>query len=314
MTGSEAVGEGSCACATATMQPELSQTRRQVRQAVESPSLAGRCDGPCVGTPALELRRVTFRRGDTAILGGVTWRARVGERWALLGPNGAGKSTLLSFCGPLAHPTSGTVDVLGHRLGRVDLQELRRSIGHVNPRHPVQGPLTVEQVFLTGLTGSAATRQRWAPSNRKSERARELIAQIGMSHRTSATWTNLSQGERTRTLIARALMPEPRLLLLDEPTTGLDVAAREQLLETIDTLQVSAPDLTSVLVTHHLEKLPVTTSHAMLLSSGQVTASGPVETVLTTDRVTQTFKHPIAVHRADGRWSARATPPHAIHS
>jgi iron complex transport system ATP-binding protein len=254
----------------------------------------------------LELRDVTFRREGRHILEDIRFVVRTGEHWALLGPNGAGKSTVLGFCGAVAFPTSGTVDVLGRRLGRVELQELRRHIGHVNPRHPVRSPLTVTDVVLTGLTGSIEPPMRWEATAAELAHALELIGAIGLDDRRDARWPTLSQGERGRALIARALISEPRLLLLDEPTTGLDVAAREQLLETIDGLSVAVPDLASVLVTHHLEELPETTSHALLLSHGRIVASGPIEEAVTTETVTAAFEHPIRVERAEGRWSARA--------
>ncbi|GAA0421753.1 ATP-binding cassette domain-containing protein [Leifsonia naganoensis] len=261
-------------------------------------------------TPAapavLELREVTFRRDGTHILDGIDLTVRAGEHWALLGPNGAGKSTVLGFCGALTFPTSGTVDVLGRRLGRVELQELRRHIGHVNPRHPVRSPLTVTEVVLTGLTGSLEPPMRWEATVEQIARAHELLHSVGLDSRRDARWPTLSQGERGRTLIARALIADPQLLLLDEPTTGLDVAAREQLLETIDGLAHTAPDLASVLVTHHLEELPETTTHALLISHGRIVATGPIEQAVTTETVTRAFEHAIRVERADGRWSARA--------
>ena len=254
----------------------------------------------------LELRDVTFRRDGTQILDGIDLTVRAGEHWALLGPNGAGKSTVLGFCGALTFPTSGTVDVLGRRLGRVELQELRRHIGHVNPRHPVRSPLSVTDVVLTGITGTLERPMRWEPTAAELARARELIHTVGLDEHRESRWPTLSQGERGRSLIARALISDPRLLLLDEPTTGLDVAAREQLLETIDDLSHSAPELASVLVTHHLEELPETTTHALLLSHGRIVAVGAIADAITTENVTRAFEHPIRVERADGRWSARA--------
>ncbi|MER7003797.1 ATP-binding cassette domain-containing protein [Dactylosporangium sp. NPDC000555] len=260
----------------------------------------------------LELRDVTFRREGTHILHGIDLTVRAGEHWALLGPNGAGKSTVLGFCGALTHPTSGTVDVLGRRLGRVELQALRRDIGHVNPRHPLRSPLTVTEVVLTGITGTIETPMRWVPTAEQVRKARSLIAGVGLSSRSDAIWPTLSQGERGRTLIARALAADPRLLLLDEPTTGLDVAAREQLLETVDALAHTAPDLASILVTHHLEELPESTTHALVLSHGKAIRAGRVEDVVTTETITRAFEYPIAVTREHGRWSARAVrDPHA---
>jgi iron complex transport system ATP-binding protein len=254
----------------------------------------------------LELHDVTFRRDGRSILDGIELTVRAGEHWALLGPNGAGKSTMLGFCGAMTFPTSGTVDVLGRRLGRVELQELRRHIGHVNPRHPVRSPLTVLEVVLTGLTGTLEPPMRWEPAAGETQRALDLIDTVGLGDRADARWPTMSQGERGRALIARALVAEPSLLLLDEPTTGLDVAAREQLLETVDDLSHSAPELASVLVTHHLEELPETTTHALLIAHGRIVASGGIEEAVTTETVTAAFEHAIRVERDGGRWSARA--------
>ncbi|SDU81521.1 ABC transporter ATP-binding protein [Gordonia westfalica] len=253
----------------------------------------------------LRLDSVDFVRQGRSILSDVDWTVRAGERWALIGPNGAGKSTILSLCGAEQFPTRGTVDVLGHRLGRVEIRRLRESIGHVNPRHPLRSPLTIREVVLTGATGTTEVMDHWTPDNETLARADELIETLGLSALASAPWTNLSQGERGRTLIARALLPSPRLLLLDEPSTGLDVAARERLLRTVDTLHRSHPDLATVLVTHHLEELPETTTHAVLVSGGRVLAAGPVHDVLTTELVTRCFDYPIEIDYRDGRWSAR---------
>ncbi|GIM88293.1 ABC transporter ATP-binding protein [Paractinoplanes toevensis] len=257
----------------------------------------------------LHLDRVTFRRDGKQILYGIDYTVNAGEHWVMLGPNGAGKSTVLGFCGAVTHPTSGTVHVLGRQLGTVELQALRRSIGHVNPRHPLRSPLTVREVVLTGLTGTVETPSRWEPTAAQLGRARELIDLLGLAARAEDRWPTLSQGERGRALIARALVADPRLLLLDEPTTGLDVAAREQLLDTVDLLHRTHPELASVLVTHHLEELPEGTTHALLIAEGRVVAAGPVHAVLTSENVTAAFRHPIDVEFRDGRWSARAARP-----
>lgn len=254
----------------------------------------------------LEFRGVRFVRQGRVLLDDVSFEVRSGEHWALIGPNGAGKSTILSLAGAVQHPSSGEVHVLGQRIGRVELQALRRSIGHVNPRHPLGSGLSIREVVLTGLTGSVELVPRWAPSADDRERADAFVELLGLADRAAEPWTTLSQGERGRTLIARALMTDPRLLLLDEPSTGLDVAAREQLLETLDRVRETHPGLASVLVTHHLEELPSTTSHAMLLAHGRVTAIGPAATVLTTANVTAAFAHPIAIEHRHGRWHAHS--------
>ncbi|UOE46135.1 ATP-binding cassette domain-containing protein [Agromyces larvae] len=256
--------------------------------------------------PVPQLDGVVFRREGRAILDDISFTVRAGEHWALLGPNGAGKSTILGMCGAVTHPTSGSVQVLGERLGRVELQALRRRIGHVNPRHPLESGRTVREVVLTGLTGTIERPMHWAPNADELAAADRLIDQLGLADRRDARWPTLSQGERGRTLIARALISEPRLLLLDEPSTGLDVAAREQLLETVDDLERTHPELASVLVTHHLEELPATTTHALLISHGRIVAVGGADEVVTSEHVSAAFEHPIRVGRDDGRWSARA--------
>ncbi|MBO9625853.1 MAG: ATP-binding cassette domain-containing protein [Microbacterium sp.] len=257
-------------------------------------------------TAVLRLDAVTFRRNGREILHGIDLSVNAGEHWALLGPNGAGKSTILGFCGAQAHPTTGTVDVLGKRLGRVDMQELRRHIGHVNPRHPIRSDLSALDVVLTGFTGTVERMMRWDPTDAERERAVDLLALVGLAGADDARWPTMSQGERGRSLIARALAASPALLLLDEPTTGLDVAAREQLLETVDDLSRTEPDVASVLVTHHLEELPESTTHAMVIADGRAVAAGAVGDVLTSAVISEAFRHPIDVAHDDGRWSARA--------
>lgn len=276
-----------------------------------SPVPAG--DVPAGGTPVsdvpaavLELKDVTFRRDGKQILHGVSFAVAEGEHWALLGPNGAGKSTILSFCGAVTFPSSGTVRVLGEEMGRVELAAVRRSIGHVNPRHPLRTPLCVRDVVLTGITGTIELPLRWQPSAAEVSRAESLIDSVGLAGKAEARWPALSQGERGRALIARALAADPRLLLLDEPSSGLDVAAREQLLQTLDLLDEAHPGVASVLVTHHLEELPATTTHALLLSGGSVVAAGRAATTVTTEHVSAAFGHPITVQYHDGRWTARA--------
>ncbi len=254
----------------------------------------------------MELQDVTFRRSGTQILDGISLTVRAGEQWALLGPNGAGKSTILSLCGAEAHPTTGSVTVLGGRLGRVELQQLRRTIGHVNPRHPLSFPLRLREVVSTGITGTIDIPVRWQPEAADMARVDALIETLGLSHRAQDRWTTLSQGERGRALIARALVCRPQILLLDEPSTGLDLAAREQLLETLDKLVVSHPEMASIVVTHHLEELPTTTTHALLIADGRVVAQGPARSVITSENISEAFAHPIRVSVDDGRWMARA--------
>ncbi|WP_137726024.1 ABC transporter ATP-binding protein [Prescottella subtropica] len=258
--------------------------------------------------PVLRTDGVHLVRDGRAILSDIDIRVERGQHWVLLGANGAGKSTLLGLLGAVTHPTRGTVHVLGHRLGRVDMRELRAHIGHVNPRHAIDRPLTVRDVVLTGLTNTPEFVQRWQPSDTDRARAAELIAMMGMSSRIDARWPVLSQGERGRALIARALMPQPPVLLLDEPATGLDLAAREQLLTALDDMRAQHPEMASILVTHHIEEIPTTTTHAVLLRDGRVTAQGRAVEVITTERITECFDHPIDIVCHGGRYAARSRP------
>lgn len=254
----------------------------------------------------LQVRDIGFVRGGRHLLADVSVTVEAGQSWVVLGPNGAGKSTLLNLFGATAHPTTGTVDVLGHRLGRVDMRELRTHIGHVNPRHRVDAPLTAREVVLTGLTNTPEFVPRWSPSADEVRRADELIASLGLADRAQARWQVMSQGERGRTLIARALIGEPHLLILDEPATGLDLAAREQLLAAMDRLRDSDPGLATVLVTHHIEEIPATTSHALLLREGRIVAQGEAADVLTSAAISACFDHPISIAMSNGRWFAQA--------
>jgi iron complex transport system ATP-binding protein len=254
----------------------------------------------------LKMAGVDLVRGERLLLHQVSVTVQAGEHWALLGANGAGKSTLLRIMSTYAHPTRGQVDILGYRLGRVNVFGLRPWIGHVSPHHPLENSRVVREIVLTGLTGTIATVPRWTPSVADQARAAALIELMGLDRLADARWGTLSQGERGRTLIARALMPEPRLLLLDEPAAGLDVAGREQLLVSLAGLCEQRPGLATVLVTHHLEELPTSTSHALLLRGGQMLAAGAVADVLTTDLVSACFDYPIAIARHAGRWASSA--------
>jgi iron complex transport system ATP-binding protein len=246
----------------------------------------------------------------TDLLHGVSWRVRAGEHWALLGPNGAGKTTLLSMAGARRHPSAGTVRVLGERLGRVDMRELRRLIGVVDPALRMPDELAAEAVVLTGATGSVQPLwHRYGAAERA--RAGQLLELMGCAHLAARRVGTCSQGERGRVRIARALMPSPRLLLLDEPASGLDLAARERLLAALGELASLEPDLATVVVSHHLEDLPPHTTHALLLAGGQMVAAGEVDGALTGEAVSACFGLGVEVRRHDGRWLATMTGPAA---
>jgi len=247
--------------------------------------------------------RVDLVRDGQLLLDQVSVTIRAGEHWALLGPNGAGKSTLLQIMATHGYPTRGRVDLLGHRLGRVNVFNLRPRIGHVSPHHRVDPQRTVSEVVLTGVTGTIQLVPHRQTSTAELSRATALTELMGLASRTDARWQVLSQGERSRALIARALMAEPELLLLDEPAAGLDVAGREQLLTSMDELRQQQPRLATVLVTHHLEELPASTTHALLLRGGKTLAAGTVGDVLTSELASACFDHRVAITRHAGRWA-----------
>jgi iron complex transport system ATP-binding protein len=261
----------------------------------------------------LRAESVDLVRGGRLLLSDITFAVRAGEHWALLGSNGAGKSTLLRLMATYLHPTRGQIDILGRRLGRVDVFTLRPAIGLVSTHHPVPPSRTVREVVLTGATGTQDLKALWTPAAADLGRADELITVMGLGRLAGTRWPVLSQGEQGRALIARALMAEPRVLLLDEPAAGLDVAGREQLLASIGELSERHAQLATVLVTHHLEELPAGTSHALLLTRGQMLAAGPVAEVLTSELVSTCFEYPVRITRRAGRWSCTAQVTSGTH-
>ncbi len=253
------------------------------------------------------LEGVGVRRYTTGqvILDAIDWTVRSGEHWALLGANGAGKTTLLRLVGALMFPTVGTVEVLGHRLGSVDVRELRAVIGLVSGAQKVPQDATGHTVVLTGATGTVQPLWRKYDAATR-ERAHELLTELDCKELADRPFGVCSGGQRARILIARALMAEPRLLLLDEPFNALDLPSREDLIDTLHRLAVGRPELATVTVTHHLEELSPAIGSALLLRDGRVQASGPVDEVLTGERMTSCFGRPIEVSRHEGRWLARS--------
>ncbi|WP_394429416.1 ABC transporter ATP-binding protein [Streptomyces sp. SGAir0957] len=273
----------------------------------ETNAQVGEVPGAQDGRVVAALDGVDMRRLTTGqvILDGIDWTVRSGEHWALLGPNGAGKTSILRLVGATAFPTTGTVEVLGHRLGRVDVRELRALIGHVSTSQRVPQDLTGHTVVLTGHTGTV--QPLWKSyDDEVRERAHALLAELQIKDLADRPYGVCSGGQRARVLIARALMADPALLLLDEPFNALDLPSREDLIDTMRQLAVNRPGLATVTVTHHLEELSPAISHALLLREGRVLARGPVEEVLTADRMTACFGRPIEVTRHAGRWLARS--------
>jgi iron complex transport system ATP-binding protein len=242
----------------------------------------------------------------TTILNGITWRVRAGEHWALIGPNGSGKSTLLSLASAVRHPSEGTVTVLGGQMGKISVWELRKRIGVVDPSLRLYDYLTVVDVVLTGATGTI--QPKWGEyTDADVAKAHELLELLGCLRLKDREIKTCSQGERQRVRIARALMPSPPLLLLDEPATGLDLPAREALIAALRELACAQPDLASVLVSHHLEELPPSTTHALLLRDGIAVAHGPIEETITNETVSGCFGLDVEVRREYGRYLARAS-------
>ena len=255
---------------------------------------------------ALALVDVTVERRGKALLRDVSWRVGAGETWVLLGPNGAGKTTLLHLAAGTSHPTRGRVEVLGARVGGVDLRDLRERIGLVDARvaRQLQGTLTGRQVVLTGAFGAIRLQPRRLTADHEA-RADALLALTGCADLADRGFELCSQGERQRLLLARALMAQPALLLLDEAAAGLDLPSRERLLGALAALRAADAALTLVMVTHHLEEIPPSATHALLLRDGVVVAAGPVDAVLTGDLVSACFDVDVEVARAaNGRWTA----------
>ncbi len=256
--------------------------------------------------PAIHLENVSLWTAQrTEILQDIDWSVRLGERWVLIGPNGSGKSTLLSLAGAVRHPSRGSVTVLGGLLGRVDMPALRQAIGHVDAGVQLFDWLTAEDVVLTGI-GATARPLWWKYSASDHETARAMLDLLGCAGLANREISTCSQGERGRIRIARALIAHPRLLLLDEPAVGLDLAAREALIVALDRLSRDRPELTTVLVTHHLEEIPPSMTHAILLRSGRVVASGPIAATLTSSNLSTSFGLPVVCRSESGRWTARA--------
>lgn len=239
------------------------------------------------------------------ILCDVSWRVHRGEHWVVLGPNGAGKTTMLSVVGAERHPSQGEVVILGERFGTTDMRDLRRRIGRVDPALRMLDWLSGQEAVLTGLKNTIWPRwEDWG--DMEYERAREALSLVGSIEFADREINTLSHGERQRVRLARALIQQPDLLLLDEPATGLDFPAREALLSSLDQLAVQRPDLPTVMVSHHLEDLPLSVTHMLLMKQGEVLASGTIREMMTSDLISDCYGFPIEVHELDGRWAARA--------
>jgi iron complex transport system ATP-binding protein len=255
----------------------------------------------------LELSDISVRRGDRIILGPLNWQVLEGERWVILGPNGAGKTTLLQICSSLIHPTTGEINILGEKLGKVDVFELRTRIGLTSSALVEQLPAD-ELVMDVVLTAAYAMLGRWQEKYDlwDESRAMALLTALGVRELGERLFGSLSEGEKKRVQIARALMADPELLLLDEPASSLDLGGREDLLRRIESLSKDPLAPATVIVTHHIEEIPVGTTHALLLREGAVVAQGEVASVITDQNLTQAYGLAITVQTEGGRFFARA--------
>lgn len=254
-----------------------------------------------------DLAGVDVVRSGAKLLDDITWTVNEGERWVIIGPNGAGKTTLMQVLAAQLHPTAGVVGLLDEVLGAVDVFELRPRIGvssaAIGDRIP-KGERVGDVVMSASYAVMGRWREDYDPMDES--RAEELMAQLRIDHLRDRSFGTLSEGERKRVQIARALMTDPELLLLDEPAAGLDLTGREALVETLSDLCLDDYAPAIVLVTHHLEEIPEGITHALLLNEGRVVAAGPLRDVLTDELLSQTFGLALSVVEDQGRWAARS--------
>ncbi|WP_182544817.1 ABC transporter ATP-binding protein [Halosaccharopolyspora lacisalsi] len=249
---------------------------------------------------------VSVRRAATTLLSDLDWSVELDERWVVLGPNGAGKTTLLKLAGAELHPTTGTVDVLDERMGRTNVFELRPRIGLCSTAVTGRVPgdeLVRDVVVSAGYSVLGRWREEYESMD--TDRATELLEAMGVGHLADRTFATLSEGERKRTVLARAMMTDPELLLLDEPAAGLDLGGREDLVSRLSTLALDPDAPAMTLVTHHVEEIPPGFTHALLLREGGVVARGMLDDVLTEDNLSKTFDQDLVLQRSGDRYFAR---------
>jgi len=264
---------------------------------------------------AIELADVSVVRDGQRLLDRVSWQVREGERWVVLGANGAGKTTLFQVVSTHIFPTTGLVGVLGEVVGAIDVFELRPRIGLTSAALAERIPPS-ERVCDVVVSASYAVLGRWreAYDEPDHERARDLLCELGVGQLAERRFGTLSEGERKRVQIARALMTDPELLLLDEPAAGLDLGGREDLVSTLSLLADDPASPVTVMVSHHVEEIPPGFSHVLMLRDGAVVAAGPLPETLTEEALSRTFGMPLQLIRDDGRYSARRrSRSHRLH-
>jgi len=260
------------------------------------------------GPALVSIRGVTVVRSGKRLLDDVSWQIRERERWVLFGANGSGKTTLMEVVSSYLFPSSGTVELLGERLGKADVRELRPQVGYVGaaPTALVRTTFPAIEVVLTGLHASFVDTRWHQYTEADWERAHACLARLHASHLADRQFGTMSEGERKRVLIARALMSEPALLLLDEPGVGLDLGARERLIDSLKALADDDDPTPVVLVTHHVEEIPPGFDHILMLAAGRVVGCGPIAQVLTAEHLSQSFDLPLMLERNGDRWRSWA--------
>ncbi|MFV0429062.1 MAG: ABC transporter ATP-binding protein [Arachnia sp.] len=258
-----------------------------------------------------ELAGVTVKRGDAILLDDVHLWVDESERWVVIGPNGAGKTTLLQVLAAQLYPSAGVVGLLGDVVGAIDVFELRPRIGFTSSAVAERIPAG-ESVLNAVVSASYAVLGRWNESYEPMDlaQARRLLGLMRIEHMADRTFGTLSEGERKRVQIARALMTDPELLLLDEPAGGLDLAGRESLVSILSEVCLDEKSPATILVTHHLEEIPEGITHALLLSHGHVVAAGPIAQTLTDQWLSAAFEMPLTVEQVNDRWTARSVARH----
>jgi iron complex transport system ATP-binding protein len=266
---------------------------------------------PVPGAPALELEGVGLIRDSHRILSGVDWSVEPGQQWVVLGRNGSGKSSLVRIGSLYLHPSEGVVRLLGHELGRTDVRSLRRRVGLASTgmADMLRSDLTPTDVVMTAK--NAALEPWWhSYDDADRQRARRCLARMGVASLSDRSFVSLSSGERQRVLLARTLMPEPGIVFLDEPTAGLDLAGREDLVSALADLAVDEHAPATVLVTHHVEEIPEGFTHVMLIADGGVQRAGTISEVLTPQELSRCFGTPLELEHRHGRWWAWSSRRH----
>ncbi|MDY3127721.1 MAG: ABC transporter ATP-binding protein [Corynebacterium sp.] len=254
----------------------------------------------------IDFRDVELRRGGKTLVGPVDWQVELDERWVIIGPNGAGKTSLIRMAAAEEFPSKGVAFIMGERIGKTDMRDLRAMIGISSAavQHRIPEDERVDDLVVSA---GYAVLGRWREQYQDMDfgRADEILEQVGASHLKERRWATLSEGEKKRVVLARALMADPELLILDEPSAGMDLGGREDLVAYLGELAMDSDAPAIVMITHHVEEIPYGFTHAMLLDEGNIVAKGLIDSVLTSENLSRAFHQPIQVDRIDNRYFAR---------